>query len=166
MGGGISVFLYLLCIGVYTRISKDPIIFFASLCIAIGTVVIVGLMLWKSRLFDYFTLTMIGFVYLMGIIILTTFGPTFIDRSISYHIAFYAVDQKEVDINEIRQEFSEEIFNKRIHDAIETGFIEESDDDYFTPTFKAKFMTAVLKPIGRLTNSLNTYEALKEKLAE
>lgn len=153
-------------IGIYTRLSEDPIIFFASLVISIVVISIVVLILWRTKLFDYFTLFMIGLVYLMGIIILTVFGPTFIDRSISYHIAFYAADEQRVDINEIKQEFSEEIFNKRIHDAIETGFIEEGIDGYYMPTLKAKVMTAILKPIGKLTGSLDTYETLRGKLAE
>lgn len=105
-------------------------------------------------------------VYFMGIIILTVFGPTFIDRSISYHIAFYAVDEQMVDIDEIKYEFSEEIFNKRIHDAIETGFIVEGPDGYYMPTWKSKVVTVILKPIGELTGSLDTYKVLKEKLAE
>lgn len=116
-------------------------------------------------MFDYFTLSMVCLVYLMGIIILTVFGPTFIDRSISYHIAFYATDEQEVDIDEIREVFSEEIFDKRIHDAVETGFIEEKEG-IFMPTWKAKFMTFILKPIGEITGSLETYEELREKLAE
>lgn len=102
----------------------------------------------------------------MGIIILTTYGPTFIDRSISYHIAFYAVDEQIVDVDEIRQEFSEEIFNKRIHDAVETGFIKVGEDGHYVPTWKAEIVTGVLKPIGRMTGSLDTYEELKEKLAK
>lgn len=165
-GGGISIILYLVFIGMYTRLSADPIIFFASLFIAVIIIVINGVILWKSGLFDYFTLSMICLVYLMEIIILTTYGPTFIDRSISYHIAFYAADEQKVDVNEIRQEFSEEIFNKRIHDAVETGFIEASVDGFYVPTWKAKLMTSVLKPIGRVTGSLDTYEELKGKLAK
>ena len=158
--------MYLILIGIYTRISADPIIFFASLLIAVLVITIVGFILWHSKLFDKFTLSMISLVYFMGIIILTVFGPTFIDRSISYHIAFYAVDEQRVNIDEIRQEFSEEIFDKRIHDAIETGFIEENEDGYYTPTLKAKIMTAILKPIGELTGSIGTYESLREELAE
>lgn len=164
-GGGISIILYFLFIGIYTRLSADPIIFFASLFIAVIIIAINGIILWKTKLFDSFTLSMICLVYLMGIIILTTYGPTFIDRSISYHIAFYAADEETVDIDEIRQEFSEEIFNKRIHDAVETGFIEAGADGYYVPTWKARFMTSVLKPIGRITGSLSTYESLRRKLA-
>lgn len=164
-GGGITVALYFLLIGIYTRIAADPIIFFASLFIAIIVIVISGVVLWKTGLFDYFTLSMVCLVYLMGIIILTVFGPTFIDRSISYHIAFYAADEQEVDIDEIREVFSEEIFNKRIHDAVETGFIEEKEG-IFMPTWKAEFMTFILKPVGEITGSLETYEELREKLAE
>lgn len=165
LGGGISIALYFLIIGIYTRISADPIIFFASLVVSVAVAVVNGIILRKTGLFDNFTLSMICLVYLMGIIILTVFGPTFIDRSISYHIAFYAADEQKVDIDEIRQKFSEEIFNKRIHDAVETGFIEEKDGIYM-PTWKAELITFLLKPIGEITGSLDTYEELREKLAK
>ncbi|MDE6887363.1 MAG: hypothetical protein K2P45_01750, partial [Eubacterium sp.] len=69
-------------------------------------------------MFDHFTVAVIGMVYFMGIILLAVFGPTFIDRSISYHIAFYAADTGEVDVEDIRDKFSAEIFDKRIHDAV------------------------------------------------
>lgn len=146
--------------------STDPIIFLASLVIAVIIIAFNGIILWKSGIFDCFTLSMICLVYLMGIIILTTYGPTFIDRSISYHIAFYAADEQTVDIDEVRQEFSEEIFNKRIHDAVETGFIEADPDGCYVPTWKAKVMTSILKPIGRMTGSLDTYETLRGRLAK
>ena len=150
--GGISAGLYFLLIGIYTRISADPIIFFASLFIAVIVIGISGIILWKTGLFDPFTLSMVSLVYLMGIIMLTVFGPTFIDRSISYHIAFYAVDEQKVDIDEMRQAFSQEIF------------IVEKEGVY-EPTWKAELMTFFLKPIGEMTGSLDTYKELKEQLA-
>ncbi len=165
-GGVISILLYLVLIGIYTRCSEDPIIFFASLFIAAIVIVINGFLLWKSNLFDSFTLSMICLVYFMGLIVLITYGPTFIDRSISYHIAFYATDEQKIDVNEMRESFSEEIFDKRIHDAVETGFIKEGSDGYYMPTWKAKAMTGILKPIGKITGSLRTYEDLREVLAK
>lgn len=165
-GGVISILLYFVLIGIYTRCSDDPIIFFASLVIALVVILVNGILLWKSGLFDSFTLSMICLVYFMGLIVLTTYGPTFIDRSISYHIAFYAADEEKIDIDEMREEFSEAIFDKRIHDAVETGFIVEGTDGYYTPTWKSKVMTAILKPIGKMTGSLHTYEELREALTK
>lgn len=163
-GGVISILLYFILIGIYTRCSDDPIIFFASLVIALVVIAVNGLLLWRSGLFDSFTLSMICLVYFMGLIVLTTYGPTFIDRSISYHIAFYATDEEKIDIDEMRECFSEDIFDKRIHDAVETGFIKEGADGYYTPTWKSKVVTGILKPIGRITGSLQTYEELREAL--
>lgn len=165
-GGLISILLYFVLIGIYTRCSDDPIIFFASLFIAVIVIIINGFLLRRSGLFDAFTLSMICLVYFMGLIVLTTYGPTFIDRSISYHIAFYAADEEKIDIDEMRESFSEEIFDKRIHDAVETGFIEEGTDGYYTPTWKSKVITGLLKPIGRMTGSLHTYEELREALTK
>ena len=49
-------------ISIYTRISADPIIFFASLFIAVIVIGISGIILWKTGLFDPFTLSMVSLV--------------------------------------------------------------------------------------------------------
>ena len=166
--GGVDIVLYLILIGIYTRICKDPIIFFASIVIAVISTVAICLVLFKKLKgkWDAFTTVMVGFVYFLGIIIIAVFGPTFIDRSISYHIAFYAVEQQNIDVDEMRDVFSEEIFDKRIHDAITTGFVTENEDGTLSPTGKARLMYGILYPIGKLTDSLGTYEDMKEMMAD
>lgn len=168
IGGGIDVVLYLFLIGAYVRISDDPIIFFASIIIAVITTILVCVVLYKGLKgsWNKFTTTMVGFVYFLGIIIIAVFGPTFIDRSISYHIAFYAVEEQSIDVDEMRDTFSEEIFDKRIHDAITTGFVTENADGTLSPTNKSKLMYFILKPIGDLTDSMDTYEEMKEMMAD
>lgn len=168
LGGVLDVAAYLCAIGIYTRVSKDPIIFFASIVIAIVTTIIICTVLYKFiRVnWDIFTTSMVGIVYFLGIMIIAIFGPTFIDRSISYHIAFYAVEEKNVNVEEMRKVFSEEIFEKRIHDAVATGFVNENQDKSLSPTIKAKIMYHVLEPIGELTDSLGTYESMKEKMSD
>lgn len=164
-GGVLEIICYLVFMGIYTCIASDPIIFVTSIVIALISVLGCCMVLIKASkdLFDHFTLGMIGLVYFMGVMIMAIFGPTFIDRSISYHIAFYASDMGEVNVEDIREEFSVEIFNKRIHDAVETGFIEQ-EGNVFVPTWKAKLMTAVLKPLGKITNSLDTYNEMKYRV--
>lgn len=164
-GGASAAVLYLVCIGIYCRISNDPIIFFASLVISliVSVGVGVGIYFLLKRNIDKFSVVTMIISYLLGLVILSVFGPTFIDRSISYHIAFYAVDEGEVNVEKIRDEFSYAIFDKRIHDAIATGFIEDSGTDgVYVPTKKAYVIDAILKPIGKLTDSLGTYEEMRE----
>ncbi|MGN1167355.1 MAG: hypothetical protein ACI4S2_13115 [Lachnospiraceae bacterium] len=167
-GGGLDVALYLALIGLYTRLSSDPIIFFASISIAAIATIIICVTLHRllKGEWDAFTTTIVGFAYFLGIIIIAVFGPTFIDRSISYHIAFYAVEEENIDVDEMREVFSEEIFDKRIHDAITTGFVTENENGTLSPTGKAKIMYYVLKPIGNLTNSFDTYENMKEMMSD
>lgn len=170
-GGILAIFLYLVLIGVYTRLSKDPIIFIASLII--GPVSAVMSTLLAEHLFarggrsfyNRFCIFLTVLVYLFGLILLSVFGPTFIDRSISYHIAFYAADEGEIDIGEMEEVFSKEIFEKRIHDAIISGVITETGERKYAPTWKAKLMTAVLKPLGELTGSLGTYSNMVDEIA-
>lgn len=165
-GGVIDVVIYLTLIGLYTRINSDPIIFFASIAIAAVTTIIICLVLHKflKGKWDSFTTTIVGLVYFLGILIIAIFGPVFIDRSISYHILFYAVEEENIDVGEMREVFSEDIFDKRMHDAITTGFVTENEDGTLSPTGKAKFIYYILKPIGYLTDSFDTYENMKEML--
>lgn len=156
-------------IGLYCSLSDDPIIFFASILISLVVSVLVGVVfywLFRKKM-DNFTMVSVSVSYFMALIIFSVFGPTFIDRSISYHIAFYAADEGKVNIEEIRDDFSYAIFDKRIHDAISTGFIEETaQKGVYVPTKKAYFVNAVLKPIGKITHSLGTYEEMKETVDE
>ncbi len=165
--GGIAVIvLYCLGIGIYTRVSEDPIVFFASLVIGLIVAAAVCLLLAKVTrgLYDRFTVFVMGVVYLFGVIGLSVFGPTFIDRSISYHIAFYAVEEGKVNVDDIEEAFSRSIFEKRIHDATETGFLTVNDDGSLSPSFKAKLMYYTLKPLGDLTGSMETYNEMKEEI--
>ncbi len=166
LGGIVVIVLYLLGIGIYTRISEDPIIFFASL--VIGIIVVTGVCLLitiiAKGLYDKFTVFVLGVVYFLGVVMISVFGPTFIDRSISYHIAFYAVEEGEVRVDEVEEDFSRAIFEKRIHDAAETGFLTLNENGSMTPTLKAKLMYYTLKPLGDLTGSMDTYYQMKEEI--
>lgn len=164
-GGVLAIVSYICLVSLYVRIAADPIIFTASIAIAIITVLGCCVLLWKAGrgLFDSFSIGMAGLVYFMGILLLAVFGPTFIDRSISYHIAFYASDIGEVSPQEIKEVFSTEIFEKRMHDAVETGVLKK-EGHAFVPTWKAKFVTAVCKPLGEVTGSLETYNEMKDKV--
>lgn len=109
---------------------------------------------------DSFIVTMIGLVYFFGVLIIAIFGPTFIDRSVSYHMAFLVTDRGEIDIREMEEKFSNSIYEKRINDAIKTGFIIEIENGKYAPTEKSKLMTFIFKPLGELTKSLDTYNNL------
>ena len=160
----ICVVVYILLIALYTRISKDPIIFVASLAIDAAVAFIGSMMVfWLLKGIDEFTVFSIGCVYFLGIVVFAVFGPTFIDRSISYHIAFAAVEDREVDIEEMQEVFSKDIFEKRVHDAEATGFVIIKDEKLL-PTGKAEVMYWLLMPVGKLTNSLGTYYDMKEAL--
>jgi hypothetical protein len=166
IGGGGTILLFIIGISIYTRIFSKPIIFFASLFIGIISVILNCFFIQKfsKNLFETFTLFIIGLVYYLGLILLSIFGPTFIDRSISYHIAFYAVEKKSFYVSDIEREFSKEIFDKRVHEAITTGFLKQNKNGSVSSTIKSKIMYVVLKPIGEITNSMVTYNEMKIKL--
>ncbi len=162
----ITLLFYFIGIRIYVKISKDPIIFFASIILAIIIPVLVYWIprkLWKKQ-FDQYSIFLMYVCSVLVTIFVAVFGPVFIDRSISYHIAFYAAEENYVNIEDIRDEFSVEIFDKRIHDAQIAGVIEVNEDGMFKPTWKAKLISKILIPIGKFTNSLDTYYKMKEKV--
>lgn len=166
IGEIIVIILFLCGIGIYIRASSNPIIFFASLIIGIITTTLSCFIIQKfsKKLFQAFTLFIIAIAYYLSTIILAIFGPTFIDRSISYYIIFYATEKGNFYVQDIEKEFSKDIFEKRIHDALNTGFLTQNKNGSVSPTIKSKIMYTVLKPIGELTNSLDTYYEMKEKV--
>ena len=165
-GGGSIIVIFLLGMGIYTRIYPNPIIFFASLILGMVSVILGCFIIQKlsKKLFDSFTIFTMSAVYYLGIIILSVFGPTFIDRSISYHIVFYAAEKEEFYVEDIEREFSKDIFNKRIYDAVATGFLKQNKNGSISPTIKSKIMYTILKPIGEVTNSMSTYYEMKKKV--
>lgn len=165
MGGVISIVVYLIGISIYTRISSDPIIFFASLVVGIiGVFIACIIVFYCFKIIDKYIVFLQGCIYFLGIIIIAVFGPTFIDRSISYHIAFYAAEEQSIDIDKMKDTFSNDIFEKRIHDALATGIVTQNTDGTLKATKKAKLMYYILKPLGELTDSMDTYYEMRDKI--
>lgn len=162
------LFLYLIGIRIYVRMSADPIIFIASVAMAAVIPCVVFFAGWKfwKRYFDMMHVFFMYVAAVMMTVLLAVFGPVFIDRSISYHIAFYAAEQGEVDMDAVRDEFSAEIFNKRMHDAQAVGVIEMKDGNTFVPTAKAEFIWWILGGMGKWSDTLDTYNDMKEKIQD
>lgn len=159
-----SIVGYLICISIYTRLTKYPI-FFGSCLIALVVPMVLIIILKKClNIYEKFTIFPIYISCVSVILIFAVFGPVFIDRSISYHIAFYAAEEGKVNIEDIKDEFSNEIFRKRIDDAQVAGVITLQDDGTFKPTIKAKIIRGILYPIGEITNSLDTYKLMKSEV--
>lgn len=159
-----SIVGYLISISIYTRLTKYPI-FFGSCAIAVIVPLMLLILLEKyCDIYEKFTLFPIYISCVSVILIFAVFGPVFIDRSISYHIAFYAAEEGTVNIDDIKDEFSNEIFRKRIDDAQVAGVIKLQDDGTFKPTIKAKIIKGILYPIGEITNSLDTYKLMKSEV--
>lgn len=128
--------------------------------------IILCVIFYKYKIYETFTIILIGINYFFIIFIFSVFGPVFIDRSISYHIAFYAVEKENIEIKKIEKSFGKDIFDKRISDAIRTGFIVENKQNKYHPSKKAKIMYNIMYPIGKMTNSLTTYENMKNKIMD
>lgn len=100
----------------------------------------------------------------LSIIVFAVFAPTFFDRSISYHMAFYATEAGSLKKSEIETVYAKRIFEKRFSDAERSGFITSTDGENFFPTTKAKIFTAISLWLGKATNSLQEYDDMKKEL--
>lgn len=106
-------------------------------------------------------------LYAAVIFVAGVFGPVFIDRSISYHMAFFAAEHGELAKSPMERYYAREIFEKRFREAQTARFLDagQGEDMYF-PTTTARIFTAVMRPIGELTGSLGEYEAMKREMDE
>lgn len=157
-----TLLLYVLGIWLYTTLSAKPIIFFASCYLALVLAVATGwlILVLFRKIVDVFTVTLMSLCCAMIIILFAVFGPVFIDRSISYHIVFYATEHGTIRIDQMEQAFSHAIFSKRIDDAQAAGFITPNADGSFAPTMKAKLFTAIMVPLGKISHSLENYKSM------
>lgn len=158
----IALLLYLLGIVLYVNVSAKPIIFFASVYLAVIIAGALGglILVLFRKIFDIFSVTVMSLCCAMIIIVFAIFGPVFIDRSISYHLVFYATEHGFVEIDQLEQTFSHATFNKRIEEAQAAGFIVPDDDGRFIPTPKAKLFSAIMKLLGELSHSLENYQEM------
>lgn len=163
VGGLVCLAAYCILISLYNRLSKDPIIFFASLIISLFVTIGVCFAIFRltKKSFCGALLFLLGLSYFLALILVSVFGPTFIDRSISYHIAFYAAEEGVVKPEELQETFSNDIFNKRIHDALVSDILKEDEDGSLIPTTKCKLLYCIMRPIGELTNSMGNYYEMK-----
>ena len=163
-----NICIYVCAIGIYARLSDYPM-FFPVSCIFSCVIPLITYMLFKKRLrgsLDIIAQHLLIFSSALTILIFSVFGPTFIDRSISYHLAFIAVEQGELNKSKLDQTgYTLEVFNKRYEDALVSGFIKKTNKgDAYIPTVKAKIMYKILMPLGKITGSLSEYDSLKEAI--
>ena len=162
-----NLICYLILISAYARCTNRPLFFPVSCIMAV--ILPIGLLLVFRRenlnkICDQFSQLLMVMVGGLILILFATFGPAFIDRSISYHLAFLSVERGSFNKNDLEKSlYTRNVFEKRFEDAREVGFIKQSDFDEntFEPTLKAKLFTYTLIPLGELTDSLQEYKALK-----
>ncbi len=163
-----NFFVYICFIGIYARLSEHPILFPAS-CFFSCVISLSTYLIFRKKLqeeIDILAQHLLVFCSILMLVIFSIFGPVFIDRSISYHLAFIAVEQGEINKYKLDQTgYTEAVFNKRYADAKATGFIERtSHDGVYIPTFKAKLIYSIMMPLGKITGTLREYESLRNSM--
>ena len=108
--------------------------------------------------FENFLVAVIGFFVLFTF---SVFGPVFIDRSISYHLVFYAVENGAIQENVFQKQFADSVFQKRILDAQMAKFLEKTPEGTYVPTKKAFIFSGIMKLIGKLSGTMDNYDKTK-----
>jgi hypothetical protein len=159
----LNVIFSLLAIAAYGHFSNTPTFFFAGCASAVLFPVITYFVIRQCfhAFADVFATFMIAICCGLTILVFNVFGPVFIDRSISYHLAFYAAENGSVDEATFIDHFSCGVFEKRMHDAQLAGFINRRADGRYEPTHKALIFTKVMLTMGWFTNSLEEYKSMK-----
>lgn len=126
-----------------------------SVLIPIGTSFFVKKYSFIKSSFENFLVAVIGFFILFTF---SVFGPVFIDRSISYHLVFYAVENGKIQEEVFQKQFADSVFQKRIHDAQMAQFLEKTPEGDYVPTRKAFIFSKIMKLIGNLSGSMDNYD--------
>ena len=161
-----NILILIICIYIYSRISKNPILFFASVFLIL---IFAGLnyFLMKKYFqneFDPFTALVNTTCIALVCLVFSVFSHVFIDRSISYHIAFYASQNKSIAFKEFQAKTATFMYQKREKDAVSAGFISKNTDGTYSPTLRATIFTKLMIFYGNLTNSLGDYNLLKDQM--
>lgn len=94
--------------------------------------------------------------------VFSVFGPVFIDRSISYHVAFIAGEEGEIDPQQLEQAWSHSIIQKRLDDGVSAGMLQKVSSLHYIGTPKSKIFTKIMISVGQATRTLQSYRLLKE----
>ncbi len=163
-----NISIYLILLGIYARVVARPM-FFPMSCVLAVAVPVVAYLFFRNQLKaikDTLARKLMVFSTMLIIIVFAVFGPTFIDRSISYHLAFIAVEQGQLNKQVLESSgYVSMVFDKRYEDACITGFIEQTKHgDVYVPTFKAKVMYNIMMVLGKITGSLGEYDSLNKSM--
>lgn len=163
----ITFIVYLMLVRMLTSLFPQKILFFGACLISIITslLTIILCQLFSKNSYDTFNAVLLYLVSALLLIVFTIMGPAFIDRSISYHIVFYATEKNNIKIEEMEDVFAHEIFEKRINDELKAGMIESLPNGTYCATTKAKVISFVLLLLGKVTGTLGTYNDMKNKIA-
>ena len=159
----ISFCVYLVLLNI-TGTFADDVLFFRACLISLASA-ICSVAIWRKFVrggeFESF---LIYVCCVLLLLVFTVFGPTFVDRSVSYHMVFLAAETEKLDMNVMEEIYSQDMLQKRVEDELKSGMICHMGDQVYGPTWKAKIATRLLKPIGYLTNTLDTYEQFKNEM--
>ena len=116
--------------------------------------------------YELFVSTLISLNLCLFLILFAVFGPVFIDRSISYHIAFIAAQEEHIYPHALEEKWKTMMMDKRMEDALSAGMLQKSPNGLYRGTGKAKRFTAFMMLLGKATRSLDTYEKMKARYDE
>ena len=161
-----NILILAISINIYSTISNRPVLFFASVSLIVFFSIFNYFIFKKyfKNEFDSFAILINNICIALICLIFSVFSHVFIDRSLSYHIAFYASQNKSIDFKYFKDKTAKFVFEKREKDAVSAGFISKNTDGTYSPTLKATIFTKFMMFYGNLTNSLDDYNLLKGQM--
>ena len=159
----LSMALFLVFISIYSNITLVKNYFVYGSILSFILPLLTALGLTRSQQWRNKTQLSLAIVACQLIIFCANiFGPVFIDRSISYHLVFYAVKHGKLDPKDFERRLSGYVFSKRVEDALFAGLLESRDGEVH-PTDKAERFEWIFQTLGEMTGSLDNYqEMIKE----
>lgn len=159
----LSLGLFLVIIFIFSNrgIATNYFVYGSILSFIIPLVASLGLTMsryWKNKV----QIILAILVCQLTIFCTNIFGPVFLDRSISYHLVFYAVKNGKLVPEDFERRFSGYVFSKRVEDAVSVGLLKSGRGggagEEFHPTDKAKRFDCIFQALGRITGSLDNYK--------
>lgn len=156
----VSIIIYIIFLNVISLIYPNNIIFIYSCIFILCYSILFSFAVYFYSKDLFLTLSLSGNIGLL-LFIFATFGPVFIDRSISYHIAFIASEEGEISLTQLEKAWSKDIIQKRLFEGCQSGMLQYDRNDIYLPTTKSKIYTKIMLFIGKITQSIQNYQFLK-----
>jgi hypothetical protein len=132
-------------------------------CIAILLLSTILYVLFMQRQSDWVMCFFAGVATSSLVFNFAIFGPVFVDRSLTYHLLLLG-ESDVIQTEEIGEVIKTTMLDKRFLDLESAGLIRKINPDEYKTTELGLGVSKILREIGRLSHSLDTYLIFEQKV--